>query len=427
MGYRQLVTILYVEDDELVREGYALALKRIAKRLYTASNGEEGLELYRHHQPDIVISDINMPRMNGIEMVKAIKAFDEQANIIFTTAHSESQYLIEAINLQVEGYLIKPVAKKALFKLIEKLTSLIEIRRENEQQRQILQSIIDARSSKSIVIRNDCTLLFANQSFLEFFGLQSVDAFNNKFQSIFDIFHNDVAFLEKKKILQATQENGNLYQLLESIDDLERVAILKDHKGKQKSFYINQSKINDNTYVLHLTDITKLAQDRELTIKKAYTDGLTGIYNRNKFEEVLKYELTKVKRHNHEISIALFDIDHFKAFNDKYGHLIGDEILISIAYDIDKHIRDADLFARWGGEEFVVLLNDTPFKQALEIANRFRELIANIQHKKAGGVSASFGVTQINPKDTIESIFKRADDAMYQAKLHGRNRVKGIE
>jgi len=426
MEYERVLTILYVEDNDSVREGYGVALSRLSQALFLAKNGQEGLELYKQYQPDLVISDINMPIMNGIDMVRAIKAFDARAKVVFTTAHSESSYLIEAINLQVDGYLIKPIPKKSLFALLEKITNIIKIEKENLAQKEILQNIIDSKSSKSIVLGMDCEILFANRGFLSFFDLRSIEEFNTKFGSIMDIFENDVAFLQKDTMRSSVNEQNSLYRFLESIDDLERVAIIKDAYGMAKSFYINQSQINESTFVLHLTDITKLAQDRELSIQKAYTDGLTGIYNRNKFEEVLKYELSKVKRHDHDISIALFDIDHFKAFNDTFGHLVGDEVLIAIAYDIDKHIRDTDLFARWGGEEFVVLLNDTTFDQAMEISNRFRELIANIQHKQAEGISASFGVTQINPKDTIDAIFKRADDAMYQAKQSGRNCVKGI-
>lgn len=104
-NYMQEVIILYVEDEDDVRDGYARALQRISKHLYTANNGLEGLELYKKVKPDIIISDIKMPKMNGLEMTKAIREIDENANVIFTTAHSESAYLLEAIELHAEGYL----------------------------------------------------------------------------------------------------------------------------------------------------------------------------------------------------------------------------------------------------------------------------------------------------------------------------------
>jgi len=127
------------------------------------------------------------------------------------------------------------------------------------------------------------------------------------------------------------------------------------------------------------------------------------------------------------ICIALFDIDAFKGINSKFGHLIGDEVLILIAYSVDKHVRDTDIFARWEGGKFVILLSDTTFEQALEIANRFKSVIAKLEHKRTSSVSASFGVTQVHSKDSLESVLSRAQEALDRAKAYGRNCVKGIE
>jgi len=95
--YAKKITILYVEDEDDVREGYSRALKRISSELYTANNGVLGLELFKKYQPDIIVSDIKMPQMNGLDMVRAIKEIASDVKVIFTTAHSESAYLLEAI------------------------------------------------------------------------------------------------------------------------------------------------------------------------------------------------------------------------------------------------------------------------------------------------------------------------------------------
>jgi len=115
-SYSKISTILYVEDEEGVRKGYEKALKRHAKEFYVASNGREGLELFIRYQPDIVITDINMPKMNGIEMSKAIKKINPDQEIIITTAHSETGYFMEAIDLQINSYLLKPIDKNVLTK-----------------------------------------------------------------------------------------------------------------------------------------------------------------------------------------------------------------------------------------------------------------------------------------------------------------------
>lgn len=163
-NYAKEATILYVEDEDDVRDGYARSLKRICKELYTAQDGRAGLELYKAHSPDIVISDIKMPNMDGFEMVKAIKKINPHANIIFTTAHSESAYFLEAIELQVEGYLLKPVQKKTLIDIVKKLSKNVILEKENMEQKEILQHIIDSENSLSLVTDSQ-KVSFASNSF----------------------------------------------------------------------------------------------------------------------------------------------------------------------------------------------------------------------------------------------------------------------
>ena len=137
-----------------------------------------------------------------------------------------------------------------------------------------------------------------------------------------------------------------------------------------------------------------------------------------------RYQKEYMKRHGGNMSLTILDIDYFKKFNDTYGHLIGDEILISLAENMEKHTRKSDLFVRWGGEEFVVLLNNTTLDKALIFAEHFRVNIANLKHPKAGSVTASFGVAKYRDEDTLKSLLDRADKALYRAKNSGRNCIK---
>ncbi|MFT5661560.1 MAG: two-component system C4-dicarboxylate transport sensor histidine kinase DctB [Sulfurimonas sp.] len=124
--------------------------------------------------------------------------------------------------------------------------------------------------------------------------------------------------------------------------------------------------------------------------EKAYMDGLTGVYNRNKFDVKIKKELERNERYKRNLSIALIDIDHFKIFNDTYGHLIGDEVLIMLAQTLKKKVRDVDTFARWGGEEFVILFPETSQESAKIICEKLRQDIESLEHPKAGSITASF-------------------------------------
>ncbi|HIP44356.1 MAG TPA: GGDEF domain-containing protein [Sulfurospirillum arcachonense] len=158
----------------------------------------------------------------------------------------------------------------------------------------------------------------------------------------------------------------------------------------------------------------------------ASTCSLTSIYNRRIFEEILLKEISLLKRHPiKKASLIFMDIDHFKEVNDKYGHLVGDEVLIGFCENIDNELRNSDIFARWGGEEFVILLKDTSLKMAQEKAEHLR---AKIEEQKIVSVSltCSFGVVEINENTTMEKVIKQADDMMYLAKRRGRNQVVSL-
>jgi diguanylate cyclase (GGDEF)-like protein len=200
-----------------------------------------------------------------------------------------------------------------------------------------------------------------------------------------------------------------------------------DTNKRKKSFFITLSETEEeNLFLISLTNITRMQENYVNIAKLAFYDGLTGIYNRIKFNEFLNAEIERAKRTNNSFSCLLLDIDHFKKFNDTYGHLIGDEILILLAKTLQKQIRTTDKFARWGGEEFIILLSGTSIEEALLTAEKFRIKIGEILHPTAGAVSASFGVTEYREGDDANTIFKRCDDALYRAKDLGRNRVESI-
>jgi len=166
----------------------------------------------------------------------------------------------------------------------------------------------------------------------------------------------------------------------------------------------------------------ELKHSNERLLKLSQTDALTGIYNRKMLQETLSLEIKKANRHNQVFSIILIDIDHFKKVNDTYGHLTGDNVIKEICNLISDNIRDIDLFARWGGEEFVILLNNQDKYQTKCLAEKIRNKICSTKIDNLD-VTCSFGISQFESNDTDELIFKKADDALYKAKESGRNCV----
>lgn len=173
-----------------------------------------------------------------------------------------------------------------------------------------------------------------------------------------------------------------------------------------------------------IEDITERKLAEEELKRLASTDKLTEAYNRTKFNEIIGREIERVKRYNHPLSVIIFDIDHFKNVNDRYGHSAGDYVLRTIADIVRENIRKIDYFVRWGGEEFMIISLETSLKEAYTLAERIRETIETYTFNDVGKVTVSLGVTEFKEDDTEDSLIKRADDAMYEAKKKGKNRVE---
>jgi diguanylate cyclase (GGDEF)-like protein len=158
----------------------------------------------------------------------------------------------------------------------------------------------------------------------------------------------------------------------------------------------------------------------------ATTDPLTGALNRRRFFELAEQEFDRSNRYNREISIILFDVDHFKESNDAYGHVAGDQILKTIAQRFSENLRQLDIFGRYGGDEFIILLPETNSEQALQAAERLHEVVTSEPVTTSRGtipIQISIGVANLENSEDIEALLIRTDQALYAAKETGRNRV----
>ena len=160
---------------------------------------------------------------------------------------------------------------------------------------------------------------------------------------------------------------------------------------------------------------------RELNQRLATTDHLTGLFNREMLDQLLDNALAQADRYREPLSMILFDLDHFKAVNDTWGHPVGDEVLVQTAQTVKSVIRGADLLIRFGGEEFLILMPNTMAAGAVAAAEKIRIRLSETSHPSAGVVTASFGVAERAVGEEFADWYKRTDDALYQAKKIGRN------
>jgi diguanylate cyclase (GGDEF)-like protein len=159
---------------------------------------------------------------------------------------------------------------------------------------------------------------------------------------------------------------------------------------------------------------------------QAILDSLTALPNRRGFDLLAAQAMHEARREPKPLTALLLDLDHFKALNDTYGHLAGDQVLIGFARDLESCLRHSDIVCRWGGEEFIVLLKDTDGKTGLMIAEKIRQHVEQQRYaynSQALHVTVSIGLTTQQPDDTLHSLLSRADHAMYRAKQTGRNRT----
>ncbi len=180
---------------------------------------------------------------------------------------------------------------------------------------------------------------------------------------------------------------------------------------------------------IHLREINKLLEARATRYEELSTkDNLTGIYNRSKFEMELRREIERIRRYKTgTFSLVFFDIDFFKKINDTFGHLEGDNALREIAKLVNAHIRTTDTLARWGGEEFVIIMPQTSLSKAKTATDIIRQIVGDTSFSVIGNITCSFGISQYKEDDDAQSIIHRADQAVYNAKNNGRNRVEVME
>ena len=413
------ITILYVEDEDEIRQNTTRPLHRLCSELFIASNGKEGLELYKKHKPDIVISDIKMPNMDGIDMCKAIKDIDSEQHIIFTTAHSDSNYFMEAIEMQVDGYILKPIEYNLLENKINTIINQVIIKNRLNEQKILCNEVTRFQNNLLFVLDDTKEVIFANEKFLEFFSIKDFEEFNEVYKDIGTLFiKNSGCFYPKKARYW-------LDDLKQTKDEKRRVVAIEDNKNNLRVFVIAFNEVCETSHnVFILTEITNLNNEKNSLKENVYLDALTRIPNRLYIDKQFITEIAKKHRKNTPLSLIILDIDKFKNFNDTYGHLIGDKILFGLSKYIVENKRKIDIFGRWGGEEFMMLLPSTSLDGAKVVAEKFRKLIEQHVFFNDLKLTCSFGIAEFTEYDSKESFIKRADDLLYIAKKNGRNRVE---
>ena len=416
------ISILYVEDESAIREGLNRFFQRRSGRITLAANGAEGLEFFQSVHPDIVVTDIRMPVMDGLTMAKKIKEISPDTPIIITTGHNDEEFLLKAIDVGVDKYIKKPVDFRALIDVIMNLSAAVILKKEMAQHLVFLREVMDLNPNFLATVDDNDRCTYLNDSFLSFLKCTGLEDFGLRYGSLEKAFvDKDDSFYAGKKISEWAETAVNDRQTT-------RMVVMKPDTSdddNESTFMLTVKRVPaKNEWLLSFADVTHLEAEKQLYRILSLQDPLTKVYNRKKFFDEIDKEIDRVRRYGQKLALIMMDADYFKNINDVYGHTVGDKVLIELTEIIRKVIRKTDVLARYGGEEFAVLMPGTDAKGAFEIADRLRMAIAGNVFPVCKEVTCSFGVADFALTDTIDSFVQKADIALYEAKGKGRNNAQ---
>ena len=422
----------------------------------TAKDGFEALTQAKKHKPDLILLDVMMPGMDGFETCKKLKEDLEVSHIpvVMVTALSDISDRIKGLEAGADDFLTKPINDIALFARVKSLVRIkvlldelrlrdktgIEMGVIDEGKNSFTQ---DVSGSNIMVIDDDIVQLKRIKEQLEKdYKVEAVAkpegatsiAVNGDFDLIIVSTQlTDVDGLRLASHFKGQEETRNVPVLM-LVDEEDTRAMTKGLELGVNDYIImpvdyNEMEARVKTQIRRKKYQDALKSNYQKTISRAITDALTGLYNRHYLNTHLDNTVRQALNNNKSLSLMIMDMDHFKQVNDTYGHDVGDQVLQQLSEIIINTVRSADLAARFGGEEFVILMPETDVKQANDVAERIRKIVEKKDMKVSHEIgfikkTISIGVAYLDEMgDTGEALLKRADEALYKAKHEGRNKV----
>ncbi|CCE23135.1 GGDEF/EAL domain-containing response regulator [Methylotuvimicrobium alcaliphilum] len=419
--------ILIIDDTPANITLLGMALKDHYE-IQIATSGKKGLELASETPPDLVLLDIMMPDLDGYETCRLFKA-DERLRhipIIFVTALSEIEAEIHGLSLGAADFLIKPfnlqIAQLRVRNLLETERMRQALRQTEEDQR--LAATVFAYSHDGIVITDvENRIINVNNAFSRItgYGLDEIKGENPRIL---------------KSGRQDTEFYQNMWQALLSEGHWSGEIWNRNKQGEIYAALTSIAVVRDDQDSIHhfigsFIDITPIKEHQHALERIAHFDPLTGVPNRFLLSDRLEQAIVHTRRSRKLMAVCYLDLDEFKPINDRFGHQVGDQLLIEITRRIKACLREGDTLARIGGDEFVLLLLDindrgeckTILRRILKAVSA-KMLLAN----QYVSVSLSLGFT-LYPDDfsDTETLIRHADQAMYQAKQQGKNRFQRFD
>ena len=480
--------ILLVDDTPENLRVLSKILNTFGYKARAVPDGVLALKVASTSPPDLILMDINMPRMDGYETCRRLKDNKRTKHIpiIFLSAMAEIEDKIKGFEAGGVDYITKPFQVDEVLARLEihlsirrlqeqleaanaelgkRLSDLSQVQEAERQQRIFAETLVDtiAAVNSSLDYDKVLDLILENMARVVPHDTANIALLDNK-KDVHILRARGYkdrggSYLLRKKIpldrqstwlkvfqcrcpvvVNDTQNDPEWIQFPELTWIRSHVCVPILSKNNIFGFLNMDSAVPNFFTQEHAQRMKTFADQAAVAIEKARlfdraqhlatTDGLTGVLNRRHLLELAQREFERTRRYHHALSALMIDLDHFKRVNDTYGHPIGDQALIALANVCQKNLRPSDIFGRYGGEEFLVLLPETPHAQAMEVAERLRSQIEQIVLETERGpvrFTASVGAATMTEQENIDldRLIIQADDALYVAKAAGRNRVHG--
>jgi two-component system, cell cycle response regulator len=422
----------------------------------TATNGPDAIAICDQGLCDIVLTDVMMPGMDGFEVTRRIKTNPMTAHIpvVMVTALDQPSDRVKGLEAGADDFLTKPVNE---ISLIARVRSLVRLKSVTDELRSRAATSRDAGMGDPLVLAVADTgaggrILLVDDRPGSSERLMStlsqhhlVTLATDPQQALFSA-SDEAPDLVIVSLDLASYDGLRLCSQLRSVESTRHVGVLMLAEAEDNARILRGLDLGVNDYLVRPIDrnellarvrtqvrrkryADRLRETVHATIELAIVDALTGLHNRRYLDSHFGALVEDALNRGRPLSVLVLDVDKFKAVNDTYGHDAGDAVLKEFANRVRKSLRGPDLVARFGGEELVVVMPDTPIETAQLAAERIRSRVEQDLfsiHKGAGAipVTVSIGVASVSRLDeTPETLLKRADQALYQAKAEGRNRV----
>ncbi len=421
------ICVLYIGNNHQDDEQFLTLIKQYVHEVLGCRTHEALAACQKYHPELVIIDDSQLLDPAGLQIPKAIKKINPLQAVLLNGESARPQTLLKLLASGIDGYIKKPFEINQVLNSLERVSKKIEICKGLKQSAENFQILTDSNPNLMLILSAN-GVEYVNQSMLDFIGYYPSEPGDYSDFCLLDFVQ---AINEDNGVIQSRQK---FLQYFFDNADSQHILRFKPASGKadtdiaQSSFMVSMTHKKDSDYyIFSLTNITRLVDENLRLEQSATTDILTGIANRAMFEQVIERYIDRFRLQGENFVLVFFDIDHFKSVNDDYGHDVGDSVLQEVVQLIGKHIRKRDFLARWGGEEFIILLNGSSLEEGRSTAEHLRRQIDEATFNSVGHITCSFAVVECQPGDTADNLLKRADIVLYRAKAAGRNCVKTYE